>query len=75
MRLLEKSATQLLADMAACALGFVLAAALPTWVSILGFVAVDALLLLAIRDSLLLNVIMLVRPIEAIRVWQSGAQA
>jgi hypothetical protein len=35
-------------------------------------VAVEAALLLTIRDSLLLSIVMLLRPIEAIRAWQAG---
>ncbi len=61
-----------LGDIGACAIGFGLAAKLPVRGSILLFVAVEAFLLLWIRDSLLLNVIMLIAPSEAIRAWQSG---
>ena len=34
-------------------------------------VAIEIALALAIRDGLLLNVVMLVHPIEAVRVWQA----
>jgi hypothetical protein len=60
------------ADVAAFVVGYVLAMTLPTLVSVAGFVAVEAALLLSIRDSLLLNVLMLVHPIQAIKTWQLG---
>lgn len=60
------------ADIAACALGYGLAAWLPVWMSVGGFALVEAVMLLSIRDSLLLNVLMLVWPVDAIRQWQIG---
>ncbi len=61
-----------LGDIAACLLGYAAAMSLPAVVSALGVVAVEAVLLLTIRDSLLLSVVNLLRPIEAIRAWQAG---
>ncbi len=61
-----------LGDIVACALGYGVAMTLPVWGSAVFFVAVELLLLLWIRDSLLVNVVMLVRPIEAIKTWQLG---
>ena len=61
-----------LGDLLACALGFGVAAALPVWGSAVAVVAVEIVLLIWIRDSLLLNVVMLVRPFESIRDWQLG---
>jgi hypothetical protein len=61
-----------LGDIAACMLGYLAAMSLPPLVSALGVAAVEVALLLTIRDSLLLNVLMLLRPIEAIRAWQTG---
>ena len=61
-----------LGDITACALGYAAATALPVWGSALFFVAVEVALLLWIRDSLLLNIIMLTWPIEALRDWQMG---
>lgn len=60
-------------DIAACAAGFLLASRLPTRVTIFGVVALEAALALWIRDGLLLNVVMLVHPIEAVKRWQAGA--
>ena len=44
----------------------------PVWLSTVGFLAVEAILLLTIRDGLLLDVLMLVHPIQAIKAWQIG---
>lgn len=57
-------------DLWACALGFWFATRVSWKVSLATFVAVELALLLAIRDSLVVNVIMLVWPIEAIKQWQ-----
>ncbi len=59
-----------LADIAACGMGYVLAATIPVWASAGGFVAVEALLILWIRDSLLLNILMLIYPLDVIKNWQ-----
>jgi hypothetical protein len=61
-----------LGDIAACAAGYLAAMALPVWGSAMSFGAVELLLLWWIRDSLLLNILMLVWPIEAIKRWQGG---
>jgi hypothetical protein len=58
------------ADSIAMAVGFIMARLLPTWISVLFFVAVEVLLALGIRDNLTLNIIMLIHPIEAIKAWQ-----
>jgi hypothetical protein len=61
-----------LGDVAAFALGYALAGSLPAWISSVAFLGTEAVLLLTIRDSLLLNVLMLLRPIAAIKTWQMG---
>ena len=58
-------------DLLACLLGFVLARRLPWWQTLILYVAFELGMILTIRDSLLLNVWMLLAPSEAIRVWQS----
>jgi hypothetical protein len=61
-----------LGDVISCALGFALAFRIRARWSALVFAATEILLLIFIRDSLLLNVVMLVHPIEAIKQWQLG---
>jgi hypothetical protein len=53
--------------------GFVLASRLPIWVVMGLAVLMEAFVGYWIRDNLALNIIMLLHPIEAIRVWQTGA--
>lgn len=66
------SVTNSLGDVAACGIGLVLASRLGWRWSTALFVATEVVLLVWIRDSLLLNVVMLVHPIDAIRVWQAA---
>ena len=59
-------------DILACAVGFLLASRLPTRVTVIMTIALELALTIWIRDSLLLNVVMLVHPIAAVRRWQLG---
>ena len=61
-----------LADILAVVVGFYLARALGRRGSLMWFAATELVLLWWIRDSLLLNVVMLLCPIEAIKDWQLG---
>lgn len=61
-----------LGDVIACAVGFALAVRLGWIRSLLFFVAVELLLMFWIRDGLLLNIVMLIRPIDAVKNWQMG---
>jgi hypothetical protein len=61
-----------IADVAACAFGFWMAAKLGAWKSLAFFVLVELILIFWIRDSLLINILMLIYPIDAIKIWQSG---
>lgn len=61
-----------LGDIFCCAIGFMIARKLGWRRSILVFLAIEAMLLVWIRDSLLLEIIMLIRPIEVIKIWQLG---
>lgn len=60
------------ADMLAMVLGFTLARWLPVWVSVALFVLAEVITIWAIRDGLMLNVLMLLWPLEAVRAWQAG---
>ena len=62
-----------LSDIAMMALGFALAARLPLWASAALVVLLELAALVAVRDNLTLNVLMLVAPSERIVEWQSGA--
>ncbi|MFB2533015.1 DUF2585 domain-containing protein [Paracoccus sp. p4-l81] len=61
-----------LADIGAMMIGFALARLLPVWVSIAIFILAEAVTMLVIRDGLILNVLMLVWPLQAIRDWQAA---
>ena len=61
-------------DILMMSLGFLLAARLPAWVTILLIVVMEVGCAFWIRDNLTFNIIMLIHPIEAIKVWQMGAQ-
>jgi hypothetical protein len=52
--------------------GYAAAAAIPVSISVVSFVAAELLLLVWIRDSLFLNMLMLVHPIESVKAWQLG---
>jgi len=59
-----------MSDIFCCATGFAIASRLRFWRSLALFLATEAVLIVWIRDSLLLNVVMLIYPIEAIKQWQ-----
>jgi hypothetical protein len=61
-----------MSDILMMVIGFALAWRLQPKVSILTVAALELGLLLWIRDNLTLNILMLVHPVEAIRIWQSA---
>lgn len=61
-----------LGDIVCCWLGFVVARRVGWRAAVAIFAATEVVLLVWIRDSLLLNVLMLLYPVEAIKQWQVG---
>lgn len=59
-------------DLVACVLGFLVATKLGMWKSLAFFVFVELALMLWIRDGFLLNVLMLIYPLDWIKNWQLG---
>ena len=59
-------------DLLACWLGFEVARRLPWWGTVSLFVVVEVVMVLTIKDSLLLNVLMLVYPLDAVLQWQGA---
>ncbi len=59
-----------IADIFCCAGGFLLARQLRFWRSFAVFVATEVVLLFWIHDSLVVNIIMLIWPIDAVKHWQ-----
>ena len=59
-------------DVLACVLGILIARRLGLTRTIALAALIELILLLTVRDNLLLNILMLVYPVEAIRAWQAG---
>lgn len=59
-------------DVLACIAGFLLAKRLPVLASIGAVIAMELFVGYSIRDNLTLNIIMLIYPIDAIKLWQLG---
>jgi hypothetical protein len=59
-----------ISDILCCAVGFVIAYKLRFWRSVVLFIATEMVLIFWIHDSLIINIIMLIYPIDAIRIWQ-----
>ena len=59
-----------LGDITACALGFFLARKLGLWRSLIIFIVTETVLTIWIKDSLLLEIIMLIHPVDALKTWQ-----
>ena len=61
-----------LGDMLSCGIGLMIARKLGWLRSLPIFIATEIILLFWIRDSLIVEIIMLIRPIEFIKQWQLG---
>jgi hypothetical protein len=60
------------ADIGAMILGFWLASRLPVWLTVAVFVLAEGVTMWLIRDGLLLNILMLIWPLDAVATWQAG---
>jgi len=60
------------ADIGWMVLGFLAARRFPLWLTVALGVGFELMTLWLIRDNLTLNIVMLVWPVDAIRVWQGG---
>ncbi|MBA3896401.1 MAG: DUF2585 domain-containing protein [Sphingomonadaceae bacterium] len=60
-------------DIAMMVAGFVFASRVPWWVSLLLGLGFEVMTGVLIREGLALNILMLLHPINAVRVWQAGA--
>ena len=63
-----------MSDIVMAGLGFLIAQYLGFRRSLILFILTELILIILIRDSLILNVFMLIYPIDAIRVWQLDGQ-
>src|SRR5207253_1314880 len=61
-----------MSDVGCCLLGFWIASKLPWRVTLIAFFVTEAILLAWVHDSLLLNILQLVWPIDAVKHWQMG---
>jgi hypothetical protein len=61
-----------ISDIFFAGLGFIFAMRMPPWVSVALLIFMEVGCLLWVRDNLTLNVIMLIYPFDAIKVWQSA---
>jgi hypothetical protein len=59
-------------DVVAMAIGFYAASRLPVWFTIVVALAMELAVGAVIRDNLAMNIIMLIYPLDAIKVWQGG---
>lgn len=60
-------------DIAMMAIGFLAARRFPVWLSVATVIVLEIVPLVAIRDNLALNIIMLLSPSETILNWQAGS--
>jgi len=61
-------------DVVMMALGFLFAYRAKIWMSVVAVIAMEVGCLIWVRDNLTLNIIMLIKPIQALKVWQSAGQ-
>ncbi len=59
-------------DIIAMGFGFWMAFRLPIWITVALAIAFETITMIVIRDGLALNILMLLWPIESIKVWQTA---
>ena len=59
-----------MSDILMCGIGFYIASKLPWQASVALFAVIEVVLMLTIHDSLTVNIIQLIHPVEAIKAWQ-----
>jgi len=59
-------------DILAMSAAFLFASRISWRVSVFIFISLEIVLALWIRDNLILNIIMLIHPIQAVKTWQLG---
>jgi len=57
-------------DLLACIAGFLISQKIGWWKSLIFFLLTEIMLLLWIKDGLLLNILMLIYPLDAVKNWQ-----
>jgi hypothetical protein len=60
-------------DILSCLIGFYLARRIGFWGSLAVIAVIEVVMLFWIRDNLLLNIVMLIHPFDAVKQWQGGA--
>ena len=61
-----------MSDIVSMMVGFWIARRAPLWVSVGLVIVLEVMVALIIRDNLTLNILMLIHPIDAVKVWQTG---
>ena len=61
-----------LGDVVTCGVGFLIAQRIGFRRSVIAFAVTELVLLIWIRDSLLLEILMLIYPIDSLKAWQMG---
>jgi hypothetical protein len=61
-----------MSDIASMMFGFWMARQIPLWTSVAIVLVLEIAVGLIIRDNLTLNIVMLVHPVDAIKLWQAG---
>lgn len=61
-----------LLDIITCGIGFIFARKIPVWLTVALIITLEVFAAYFVRDNLTLNIIMLIYPLESIKLWQMG---